>query len=136
MKLNYSFLFVTALLIGLISCDKFASPGKVKRVLTKGQWTVTRMLYDNGDSTVNYAPYTFKFNEQGKVLVEGDTAIVGTWLANANQDPTIFELTLKPFVPFNILNKDWNIDICNRSKLELSLQKASTKDILVFEKSE
>lgn len=136
MKLNYSILFVGAILLSLLACTKYAPPGKVKRVVTKGEWTITRMMHDNGDSTSNFENYTFKFTEQGKVLVEGDTAIVGTWLANGDQKPTIWELQIKPFVPFNMLNADWQFDICSKNKLELSLQKSSAKDILVFSKKE
>lgn len=135
MKLNYSILFAGTILFSLLACKKFASPGKVKRVVSKGEWTITRMLRDNGDSTSNFEDYTFKFTEHGKVLVEGDTMIVGTWLANGETKPTKFELNIKPFVPFNFLNADWQFDVCSKDKLELSLQKDSAMDVLFFSKN-
>lgn len=118
----------------VVACKKNTSPSRVKRIISQGQWKVKRMFYDNGDSTSLYANETFRFTKDGCVWVGGNSVIDGTWKVNQDEKPSRFELTLKPFVPFNLLNADWKFDALTNKRIELSLGKANAKDILVFEK--
>lgn len=118
----------------LLGCSKYSSPNKVKRIITEGTWEVS-YLYINGTSHEDeYNSYSFNFQEDNSIIVNGDETIDGTWTTDVNKNPTTLELQLTPFIPFNLLNADWTVTYISKTKIEGEVYTDSGKDLLILNK--
>lgn len=123
---------VVALL--LLGCEKYSSPRKVKRIITKDKWRFTSVFVDNTNMSTDFQNYTFSFSADGDITVGGDPTISGKWDTGIERNPTTLELTLTPFAPFHHLNADWTVVTIKAKRITLELDTAAGKDQIVMSK--
>jgi uncharacterized membrane protein len=127
---------LSLMVVTSLSCEKYSSPNKVKRIIVEGRWKFTNAFIDNVNVTNVYEPYSFSFAENGNITVHGDATITGNWSTGIEKNPTTLNLTLTPFAPFYDLNADWTVTTCKNDRMTLELDGATATDVLILSKVE
>lgn len=128
------FLMLSIGLMTLSGCSKYSSPGKVKRLLTKGNWKITSIFIANESLTNDFSSYEFIFKDDNDIDVIGDETIGGTWGTSIEKNPTRLEIHITPFEPFYHLNADWTFTECTRNQMVLEVNTGSHINTMILRK--
>ncbi len=121
-----------------------ADPAPAVEVVTQGTWTVTNFVDDGVDKTADFAAYTFTFNNNNVIAVNGNgETISGTWSIVSDDDYDTpedsnldFNIFFQTPTAFRVLNEDWDIATYTATRIELQdLDDDGPSDYLVFEKN-
>lgn len=137
MKRNQSFLLIVAgvLFLGiLLSCDKYVTPSKVERKITKDSWYISSFVFLDSTITADFTGKYFGFGEEGEIIIQSDLVNKGNWAVGLDKDPTILYIGGFSNDPFNKLNDDWEVTSCSDDKFSLRSENGAFVNELVFNK--
>ncbi len=108
-----TFVLLTFLFLSFASCKKSiadAQEDAVIRIMTSGQWYITKYLKANTDITNDFNGYTYQFFENRTVNALMNNAVQksGIWQGNANE-LTIYAEFRDAVYPLTLLNGTFTI---------------------------
>ncbi|RZJ71473.1 hypothetical protein [Flavobacterium sp.] len=119
-------------------------PTPAVTVVTQGNWSITNFVDNGVDKTADFTGYTFTFNNDNVIAVNGNgETISGTWSIVSDDDfdtPEDSNLDFNIFfqtpTAFRVLNEDWDIATYTATRIELQdLDDDGPSDYLVFERN-
>ncbi len=134
MKRNRIFFSFFLLLLLGAGCSKHSSPGKVKRLISKGQWEISSIFINSQDITPEFEGVEFIFRDNGNIDITGSTGITGRWSTSAESNPTRLELVVTPIYPFYELNADWTFTTCTKDQMEVEVNTGSVVNSMILRK--
>lgn len=137
MKRNNSFLLIFAgvLMLGiLLSCDKYVTPSKVERKITKDRWYMDSFIFLDTIITEDFTSKYFSFGEEGQITIQNDNVNSGIWEVGLDKDPTVLYISGFSNLPFSLLNDDWEVTTCSDEEFSLRSENGSYENRIVFKK--
>ncbi|MDN5203905.1 hypothetical protein QQ008_21110 [Fulvivirgaceae bacterium BMA10] len=116
--------------------DDDADDTELRKVLIDGKWVITQ-FFDGADETSLFENFTFKFNENGTVVVWNDSKeLVGEWESDGDDGTLELELDFDDDSPFDELNEDWDLIEFDGSIIRLKHKDDNDDvvDLLTFER--
>ena len=110
----------------------------INNIILEGDWKVALYENQNGNNTEIFNDYVLGFNQNGKILGEGNGQnIFGSWLSYRNRDGHLkLGLNFGDNDPFMELNHRWKIVEITENRIELKdySHSGTIERILVFER--
>ncbi|RZJ67174.1 MAG: hypothetical protein EOO50_06530 [Flavobacterium sp.] len=119
-------------------------PTPAVTVATQGTWNVASFVDNGVDKTADFAGFTFTFNADNVVAVDGNgQTVAGTWSIVSDDDFDTpedsnldFNLFFQTPTTFRVFNEDWDIATYTDTRIELQdLDDDGPSDYLVFERN-
>lgn len=139
MKRNNSFLLVFSglLMLGIfLSCDKYVTPSKVERKITKDSWYIDSYMFLDSTITGSFTNKFFGFGEEGQIIILGDNVNKGYWELGLDKKPTVLYISGFSNLPYTTLNDDWEVTTCSDEEISLRSENGAYENRLVLKKHE
>lgn len=110
---------VVAFLFASTACEKYTTPNKVEKKLTKGSWKVTTCTYQGVNITPDFVTEALTFTEDNLIKVKSNVVISGVWSTGLNKNPATLNITNFAVSPLDKLNGDWSVLSCTSNTVML-----------------
>lgn len=122
---------LSSLIILILGCEKYVTPKKIDRKLTKGTWRIAELQEDDSNLTVKYQDYKFTFQDGGKVSITGDTVVNGSWELGEEKNPTLMFLSFPLTDKTAFFVDDWLVKVISRTDCYMSRNDESKSTDLI-----
>ena len=112
-------MIMVVLLVAVSGCTKYTTPRKVEKRLTVGTWRITSFAMGSENLTLNYALYTFTFDNDGQVEVREGTNVEGTWEVGEDKNPALLYLSFPAVDGLEYLSDDWQVTEVKKNLMKL-----------------
>jgi hypothetical protein len=111
----------------------------IQAAVISGPWIVTLYEEDGLDETMDFASFSFTFNEGGVLRADsGNNSISGAWSITSDDDDSKQDIDFNIFFSspenFSELSEDWDIVSFSNTRIELEDTDDVEVDRLVLEK--
>ncbi len=130
-----SILLLAANMLVFTSCEKYVTPGKVERKLTKGNWKITLFTHVGESIEGQFATVQLGFGEEGSMTVLNSGGAKGNWELSTNKNPTILYITGLVDEPYFFLNDNWEVMTCKKDKMTLKADHGNVVNYLTIIKT-
>ncbi|ASS47518.1 MAG: hypothetical protein A3D31_16940 [Candidatus Fluviicola riflensis] len=128
-------MIVIVLLLAISGCTKYTTPRKVEKRLGEGTWRITSFTMGTEVITLNYAFYTFVFDNDGQVEVREGTTVDGTWEVGNDKNPALLYLSFPAVDGLEYLSDDWQVLEMKKNLMKLKRNtNSSTTTLVTFAK--
>jgi hypothetical protein len=121
----------SALVIFILGCEKYVTPNKINKKLTKGTWRIAELQEDDSNLTVQYQDYKFTFQDGGKVSITGDTVVNGSWELGEEKNPTLMFLSFPLTEKTTFFVDDWLVKGISRTECYMTRNDESKSTDLI-----
>jgi hypothetical protein len=123
------------LLITFSSCEKHVTERRVKRIITKDSWMITKYVFEGEDISDEFQYDEFAFEDAGSILVLNNDTITGHWGTGLDK-PTMFYLSAFNGPKFDRLNDDYTFLTLNKSNFKIQADNGAIVNTITFIKLE
>ena len=126
--------YLFAFVLLFTNCEKYTTPNKIDKKLTKGTWRIGKAVVGNDNITSLYSGYLFKFTSNKNIEVSGTVVTSGSWYRGNDKNPVILFLSLPASSPeLYIFSDDWKVSQLSDSQMVMR-RNDSSEDELTFRK--
>ncbi len=124
--------YLFALVLLFTNCEKYTTPNKLDKKLTKGTWRIGKAVVNSDNLTSVYSGYLFKFTSNKNIEVSGTVTTSGSWYRGNDKNPVILFISLPASFPeLYVFSDDWQVNQLSDTQVVMKRNDGSEDELIL-----